>query len=230
VRFGPGSTPPLAAVLAVLTAVTAAGASERSELLTARGDLAYHRGDLAEARRYAEEARAADAEDADAAVLLGRVLLQLGDRAGAAQAFEDALRLRPDLEAARAGLAAVGAPTKGGGTLEATRTVAEVAPVAAIRSGPQDKRWGLHFTTGVQYDSNVTLVPHGQYHQGSHGDAAFVLAGGGHYDLVVRPDMLVRVEYDLYQTLHPSLTDFDFRSHELRTTGSYALTSRASGG
>ncbi|HEX6131378.1 MAG TPA: hypothetical protein VF044_06575, partial [Actinomycetota bacterium] len=54
-------------------------------------------------------------------------------------------------------------------------------------------------------------------------DIAFILSGGGHFDVVTRPDLLVRLEYDLYQTLHPDLDDYDFRSQRVQGTISYAL-------
>jgi hypothetical protein len=69
----------------------------------------------------------------------------------------------------------------------------------------------------VEYDSNVTVEPD------SDGDVGFVLSGGGRYDLVERRDALVRLEYDLYQSLHVDIHDFDLRWQRPRGTASYAL-------
>ncbi len=82
----------------------------------------------------------------------------------------------------------------------------------------------------MQYDSNVPLDPSGggvlptsvdQRRE----DAAFIFGAGGAYDVVRRPDTLLRLEYDLYQTLHTQIRDFDFRSHRTRVTVSHALRS-----
>lgn len=80
--------------------------------------------------------------------------------------------------------------------------------------------------TGFQYDSNVPLAPRGHARGGvdDRGDVAGLLGIGGRYDLIDRDDALFRVEYDLYQTLHPDIDDFDFRSHRFRATGSAAIT------
>jgi len=103
-------------------------------------------------------------------------------------------------------------------------TVGEIGRLASVRR-EAPRRWGLTFTTGLQYDSNVTLEPHNRTSAGlgDKDDIAFILSGGGHYDVVDRPDLLFRLEYDLYQTLHPDLDDYDFRSQRVQGTVSYAL-------
>jgi hypothetical protein len=171
------------------------GASERSELLVARGQVAYHRGRFEEARALFAEALASDPTDAAARYQLGLALRALG---------------RPDEEAPAAALTPPDTP--------------ETA-MAPLAPPPGRKRWSIYAATGVQYDSNVTIAPGGQIGEefGDRADFGFVLSGGGRYDLLDRSNALVRVEYDLYQTLHVSLTDFNFRAHHVRGTASYAL-------
>jgi len=214
---------------------TVGAASERSQILVAKGELAYHRGQPEDARALMEQAIAADPEDATAHLALGQILLALDDRDGAAGAFERASTLRPDLAEARRGLerARSAAPLTSTEAERLTGTVGEIGRLASVRRDAA-KRWGLTFTAGLQYDSNVTLEPHnktaqttkdrkGQPFFGSKDDGAFILSGGGHFDVVDRPDLLFRLEYDLYQTLHMNLQDYDFRSQRIQGTVSYAL-------
>jgi len=199
------------------------GASERSELLVAQGEVAYHRGRYEEARARFAEATAADPSDAAARYQLGLALLALDRRDEAAAAFEQALALAPDLEAARRSLALARREqvTAGDVTRPGTPETA-LAPVAAARGR---KRWELHAATGYQYDSNVTIAPGGLTGEqfGDRSDSGFILAAGGRYDLIDLPNLLLRLEYDLYQTLHLHLTDFDFRANHVRGTVSHAI-------
>jgi hypothetical protein len=206
-------------------AASDAGASERSELLVAQGEVAYHRGRYEEARSRFAEAAAADPSDAAAPYHLGLALLALEQRDEAAAAFEQALAIAPDLEAARRALAlARREQTTAGDVVRPGTPETTLAPVAPARSR---KRWELRAATGIQYDSNVTIAPGGLTGEqfGKKNDAAFILSGGGRYDLVLLPDALVRLEYDLYQTLHPHLSDFDFRAHHVRGTASHSILS-----
>src|SRR2546428_533394 len=83
------------------------------------------------------------------------------------------------------------------------------------------KRWDVRGGAGIEYDSNPALEPHNSH---MHRDqAAFLLGAAGRYDVVQHERELVRLDYDLYQTLYPDFQDFDFRSHRLSGTASYAL-------
>src|SRR5688572_5267629 len=193
----------------------APGASERSELLVAQGEVSYHRGRYEEARARFAEAVAADPSDAAARYNLGLALLALERRDEAAEALQQAVTLSPDLEAARRALALARREQLDTGDL--VRPGTPETTVAPLR---YRKRWDIHAATGFQYDSNVTIAPGGQIGEqfGKKNDSAFILAGGGRYDVIDLPYALFRVEYDLYQTLHPHLTDFDFRAHHVRGT------------
>lgn len=193
----------------LLVAASATPASEVSERLVAQGSEAYHAGRFEEARELFGKAVAADPTDAMGQHALGLTFLALERWGDAADAFERALALRPDFEEARRGLAVARA---------------EAAEVRRRRAD-RPKRWEVHALTGVQYDSNVTVAPRGNPVPGigDRDDVAFAFGAGGRYDPLVRADALLRLEYDLYQTLHPDIDDFDFRAHRMRGTVSYSL-------
>ena len=58
---------------------------------------------------------------------------------------------------------------------------------------------------------------------GDRDDAAFLFVAGGHFDLLRSERLLLRLDYDFYQTLHPDLDDFDFRSHRVAGLASWAV-------
>jgi tetratricopeptide (TPR) repeat protein len=208
----------------VISAPRSPGASERSELLVAQGQVAYHRGRYEEARARFAEAAAADPKDATARYELGLALMALERWDEAQAALEQALRLAPDLDPARRALELA--------RDEQAPTGEVVRPGAPETAAEGRKRWEIHATTGFQYDSNVTIAPGGLTGEqfGDKDDVGFILSGGGRYDLLDRKDALIRLEYDLYQTLHVALTDFDFRAHHVRGTASHALFKSLWGG
>jgi Tfp pilus assembly protein PilF len=73
----------------------------------AKGMKALDAGDTGTAKSYAEAALKKNAKDADAFTLLGMVLEKTSDRAGAEKAYKEALKIRPDLEAAATNLGAI---------------------------------------------------------------------------------------------------------------------------
>lgn len=73
----------------------------------ARGTKALEAGDLPGARVAFEAALKKDPRDADALASLGVVLERQGDRGGAEQRYRDALKVRPDHEAAALNLSAI---------------------------------------------------------------------------------------------------------------------------
>jgi len=190
----------------LLIAAIAARASEDSERLVTQGQAAYGRGLYEEARVLYERAVAADPSDAEAAYGLGLALGKLERWTEATAAFDQALVLRPDFdEAARA------------------RRIAE--DHTAERGAIVAKRWELRASAGIGYDTNVTLESSDLPSTGQ-SSPAFTLSAGGRYDLVSRADTLVRLDYDLYQTLYTDVPDFNFRWQRPRITGSYSLYPR----
>lgn len=231
----------LVLLAALLCAPRVALASQESERLVAKGEAAFQAQRYDEARALFEQAVAADPRDATAAYDLGLALGKLGRWGEAEQAFDRALALRPEFPEAKSGrdLASAHAREAGGATGAAPERQLTGTAGQAERAGnaPETaRRWGVHGTTGVQYDSNVAVDPRGHNVigvQGNHhdrGDVAFLLGIGGRYDLLDRPDMMLRFEYDFYQTWHPHLSDFDFQSHRVRGTFGYALAADLWGG
>ena len=191
-------------------------ASEESQRLTAKGEVAFQQERWEAALAYFELAVANDAADATAHYDQGLALGRLGRWPEAEAAFDRALALRPDFDEARRGR-----------DLARQAIEAETAEPRTLLPGSQPRggrRWSVYAGTGVQYDTNVTLTPRGLAAPPSSGkkaDAGFLFSAGGYYDVIERPDALFRLEYDLYQTLHPDLDDFDFRANRVRGTLSY---------
>lgn len=212
--------------LAILIAASGAVASERSEVLTAKGEVAAAQGRRDEAVRLLEQAVVADPADPMAHVALGQVLLSLGRRDEAATAFERAVKLDPTLHVAHTGLARARGETGPEAPLErAGGTVGELGRLPSVRSG-DDSPWGFSVTTGFQYDSNVTVAPDGRAGDGlgDQEDVGWVAAFSAEYDIIARSNFLLRAEYSLYQTLHLDISDFDFRAQQPRLTASYGVT------
>ncbi len=230
------------ALVVLALAPGVARASERSELLVARARAAYNAGRFEDARRDFADAAAADPRDAAAAYGLGRALVRLGRLEEAGRAFEQALASKPDFAEAKRELGLVSlrlgqSALEAGDTVEATRlldravamspglatstraltTLARTRgerPSSVVAPG---KQWGFYAGTGVGYDSNVKLDPHGA------GTGFFTLDLGGHYDPLRRGDAMLRLQYDFYQTLNTDAGSFDFRANEVGGTGAYAI-------
>lgn len=104
---------------------------------------------------------------------------------------------------------------------------AEDIPGAAPEPSPaRPRRWEVHADTGLQYDSNVTLDPSGQPIPGDSGDpadGAITVGAGGSVDVIDSDRFQVGVEYDLYQSLHFRLQDYDLRSNRVQATGGLLL-------
>jgi tetratricopeptide (TPR) repeat protein len=204
-----------------------AWASDESELLVAKGQVAYHQGRYEEAQTLLEQAVKVDPEDAEAHYSLGVVLKRLERWDEAAVAFEAALVLRPDFDLAQRGLEMTRRRDKrepAALSAEAEK-VAPIDEITRIRRPELLKRWEVHAATGLEYDSNVLLAPRGNAGKGvsDPGDMGVILSGGGRYDLVTGAKLLLRAEYDIYQVWRPNIRDFDFQSHRPRGTVSFAI-------
>lgn len=196
-------------------------ASDESELLVAKGQVAYHTGRYDQALAHLEDAIAADPDDAEAHYVLGLVLSELKRWDEAATAFGRAVELRPDDEAARRGGEAARARQAGipPPITAAEEKLAPIDEVTRVRRPELFRPWELHASAGMKYDSNVTLA---SKHRD---DGAGFVTIGGRYDLLNWDNVLLRGEYDLYTDWHTDITDFDFQAHRLRGTTSYALRS-----
>jgi Tfp pilus assembly protein PilF len=85
----------------------ASAASGAAKADLARGTKALEAGDLPAAKKAFEAARGADPNDGEAAYYLGVTQEKLGARAAAEANYRDAMRLRPDLDAAALNLSAL---------------------------------------------------------------------------------------------------------------------------
>jgi Tfp pilus assembly protein PilF len=84
---------------------TSAGGAPSDEV--AKGMKSLDAGDAAGAKAHAEAALKKNPKDADAFTLLGMVAEKSHDKAAAEKAYKDALKLKPDLEAAAVNLSAI---------------------------------------------------------------------------------------------------------------------------
>jgi hypothetical protein len=196
----------------VLLLQAAAGlASEVSERLVARGEVAYADGRWDEARGHFAAALAADPADASAAYGLGLAAARGADWPAARAALERALAIDPGFAAARRALEVA----------RRSELAAEPrdpgAPLAAVAG----KRWALRAGTGIQYDTNVRADP-----ADARDDVAFLFRAGARYDVWRDARSLVRLDYDLYQSLHAHEDDFDLRGNRIHGTVSRALVER----
>jgi hypothetical protein len=229
-------TRPTTAYLLLVVALwtTAAAASQTSERLVAQAEVAYQEQRYEDARALYAKAAADDPGDAAAQYGLGLAMGRLSRWPEAVAAFERATALHPGFAEAQEGLALARthlAAGTGPQALEPTRQAGggnENEEAVPSTEAPARRAWAVHAMTGVQYDSNVTIAPSGEpipgTTHGDRGDTAFLFGAGGRYDLLDDPNLLLRLEYDIYQTVHVHLGDFDFQSHRIRTTGGYALT------
>ena len=108
------------------------------------------------------------------------------------------------------------------------------APTATsdAQQAPQ-RRWEVHALTGLQYDSNVAIAPGGQRvpvdpgtprpGERTRNDGAITLGAGGSVDVVDSDRAQVSLEYDLYQSLHFQLDNYDLRSNRVLANGGWAL-------
>ncbi len=192
-----------------------ARASDGSELLVAQGDEAYRAGKIDAARaRFADDV-AADTDDASAAYALGLVLAKIGRVDEARASLAHAVALRPDFAAAR----------RAAELLESRRV--DVPPATRVRrerlgieTPPGARPWEVRGRAGIAYDSNPALESHDVH---AHRDqAVFLLGAHARWDVVQRERALVRLDYDLSQSLLPDFGDFDFRAHRLTGTASWA--------
>jgi len=88
------------------------------------------------------------------------------------------------------------------------------------------RRWEVHGATGFLYDSNVALTPDGQPVPGTVSDptdGAYTVSAGGSLDVVNSERAEVGLAYDLYQSLHFRLHDFNLLSNRVLGTAGYGL-------
>jgi Flp pilus assembly protein TadD len=90
-----------------------------------------------------------------------------------------------------------------------------------------EKPWELRLAVGSQFDSNVVLLPDrgpalGQITDEE--DFRFTFSVGGRLDLWRTPSTYLMGDYNLYQTVHTDLDDFDLQAHLFRLIGGWSLS------
>jgi hypothetical protein len=97
----------------------------------------------------------------------------------------------------------------------------------AKEEGKGRKRWAADISLGGQYDSNVSLNPNdAPLPQGisRKEDWRAVLNLNGRYDFLSTADADGSIGYNLYQSLHLELSDFNISYHLLDLSASYIIT------
>jgi hypothetical protein len=95
-----------------------------------------------------------------------------------------------------------------------------------VSDAPAPRSWEVHASTGLLYDSNVTLDPSGQRLPGTvahPADGAGVLSAGGSVDVLKGDRAEIGLDYEFYQSLHFRLQDYNLRSNRVQGTVGYAL-------
>lgn len=196
----------------------------------------FNAGQYAPARIWIERAYEQGTERFTAAYFLGLTLYRLGEDA-AAQTYLKEAEADPDLrpsahyyeglallrqgkpEAARSELAETAREQPQSEMGKAAQAYAGGAavrqPPAGLAQKPR-KPWSLYAALDFQYDSNVVIAPSDSEVKTEKGisrqaDGRGVIAAGGSYVLLDGDAGSVRAQYDLYQSVHFRLTQFDLQ-------------------
>lgn len=103
--------------------------------------------------------------------------------------------------------------------------------MSKLDTGSKGKRWDLHASAGMQYDSNVVLnaaglpLPPGVSEKS---DWRAIVSLGGGYTLLKREKTEIQAEYDFFQSFHFSITDFNVTQNVLKLQGKHDLSSLVS--
>jgi len=131
--------------------------------------------------------------------------------------FETAVAAEPTSEVAESARQYL-VQIREGGDATARRRLDPTLPRAAV-TPTQPKRWDLTFSTSVQYDTNVVLLPLGvQPPGGSSGisqkdDYRTVLTARGEYRAIQTDTWTLGAAYGFYQSFHHTLSGFDVQDH-----------------
>ncbi|WP_447979292.1 tetratricopeptide repeat protein [Candidatus Nitrospira bockiana] len=135
----------------------------------------------------------------------------------AAVEFETAIAAEPTSDIAQSARQYLVQIREGGGATE-RRRLDPTVPRGSVTPG-RPKRWDLTFSTSVQYDTNVVLLPLGvQPPGGASGisrkdDYRTVLTARGEYRALQTETWIVGTGYSFYQSFHRTLSAFDVQDH-----------------
>lgn|SRR5574341_62174 len=198
------------------------------ETAMTKGTFAIENGDYKAAVEYFQKALDMKPKDKIAALSLGIAWSRAGDLMRAAEALRAALSMDPSDPRIRYELAVV--LYKRGETAAAREhfsTIAgapdeELAAAAktyldriAAREG--GKKLSLNFQAGVQYDSNVILDPKNPVvpAREKKSDSRAVATFDGKYSFLNRDILTATAGYQLYQSVHANIEDFNVQQHSL---------------
>ncbi len=177
--------------------------SDRFSAALYLGLMAYRRGDDAAAHALLAEAAKDPGVRATASYYDGLALLRMGERDAGREALARAAGAQPDAEVARA-----------------ARQYLDSA-VTAPRRVAGAKPWGVYGDLGFEYDSNVVLAPNDSAIEDSRGisdksDGRSVLGAGGYLRLADTDQVRATLSYDLSQSIHFQLNEYDLQGHRVR--------------
>lgn len=215
----------------------AADASQRCEMLYSKGLARLHAGDAAGAQELFDAAVKADPGDAHALYYRASARARSGDWSGAEQDLRAALQRDPSLDQASLDLGYVllkqGRYDEAAQHLEDARTRPRVSAQAEIlirsnermrrASAQTGRRYQLLARLGLEYDSNVALAPTDDALRagllgGSHkGDGRMVADAAAIYSVYASDALSVAVRYNLAQSVHFDLHEFNMQNHRLST-------------
>lgn len=224
--------------LALFIAPLPAFASESLfEKAIAKGVADMESGDYQAAAAEFRMALAERPEDSDALLYLGIAQSRVSDT-DAESTLKKALSLDPSNPRTNLELGILyfnrGVNTEAQDYFENAVHLAPGTPQAAnageyltmMATGRGDKRWGVNFLTGLQYDSNVLL----------NADGAPLPAGikdrkdwrgifnlGLNYMPIKTGNFELNTSYSIYQSLHFRLNEFDVNQNQAELTGKYSF-------
>jgi tetratricopeptide (TPR) repeat protein len=198
------------------------------------GIVQYYRKQYTEAKASLLAAEKAEPDDPLVHYYLGLVHHELGEFEQAPARFRRAMTLSPDLAPTAqyyTGIAHLrsGALDQAKAAFEATvaaepesehgRSAKELLGQAAPAEPEPPPRWSLNATTGMEYDTNVVLLPGGTSPPGGptgisrQSDYRTVLTAAADAKAIQTKRWAVGVSYSFYQSFHSTLTGFDVEDH-----------------
>jgi tetratricopeptide (TPR) repeat protein len=205
------------------------------EKALARGEAALESNEPGKAAVEFRAALEEHPQDPEANLFLG-IALSRADDPQAETALKKALVLAPDNQRTNLELGILyyrkNVPEEAADhfdTVIRTSTDAELTAQAReymskLDTGSKGKRWAVHASTGIQYDSNVVLnvegmpLPAGVTRKS---DWLGIVSLGGGYSLLKTEKTEVQAEYNFFQSLHFSITDYNITQNTIKLQGKY---------
>lgn len=201
------------------------------------GILYFARGDLDGARAWLQRAAEQPKTRFRAALFLGLTEYRAGDATAARRYLTEAARDPALREAAQyyAAVVAIRAENEEGAGRAMLRSLVETSPDSPfaelarrylagqplqLERRREARRWAASLETGFEYDTNVVLAPDDEAIKDSRGigdqaDARFVVRAGALWRAFEGDGFRLHVAYDLSQSVHADLREFDLQAHRV---------------